>query len=67
MNITRETIIDLCVKSLKEFGYENVNKENIFTDEIYKLFFKRQLQDALEQNEDLRTKEIVNNLLNEIC
>ena len=67
MNITRETIIDLCVKSLKEFGYENVNKENIFTDEIYKLFFKRQLQDALEQIEDLRTKEIVNNLLNEIC
>lgn len=42
-----EKIINAGVHNLKQFGYPAVNSENIFTDEVYSLFFKNMLNDNL--------------------
>lgn len=42
----RKTIIEDCVNKLRDFGYVDVNVKNIFTDMLYKRFFKS----VLEQN-----------------
>lgn len=46
----KSSIICECVNNIKEFGYSNVNKDNIFTDEIYSRFFKRILKSNLGKN-----------------
>lgn len=38
-------IVEKCVNGLREFGYPNVTKENIFTDYVYSAFFMRMLSD----------------------
>ena len=35
------------ISNLKEFGYEQVDKENILTDDIYSQFFRLMLNDNL--------------------
>lgn len=50
------------VKNLKEFGYPNVDPENIFTDMIYSAFFSKMLEEALGNGLD----EEVNYLLGKI-
>lgn len=42
----RKTIIEDCVNKLRDFGYVDVDTKNIFTDTLYKRFFKS----ILEQN-----------------
>lgn len=41
----KEKLLIAGVKNLKEFGYPEVNKENILTDIIYAGFFKSMLLD----------------------
>jgi hypothetical protein len=41
----RSAIIRAGVKNLKELGYPTVNKDNILTDAVYSLFFRKMLED----------------------
>lgn len=43
----KEHLIKAGVKNLKEFGYPDVDANNILTDEVYKEFFKSMLDDNL--------------------
>ena len=45
MNDIREKLIAAGVKNLKEFGYPDCNKINIFTDMIYKKMFVSMLKE----------------------
>ena len=58
----KNEIIENGVKNLKEFGYPNVNSENIFTDEIYRAFFKSMLKDSM----DTTTNKTILNVLKEL-
>jgi len=40
-------LIEAGIKNLKEFGYEQVDKDNILTDDIYSQFFRSMLNDNL--------------------
>lgn len=63
MNIkVRNKIIENGVKNLQEFGYPSVNNENILTDMVYKMFFKRQLEENLGQGFDEEINDILNSL-----
>lgn len=42
----RDRLLEAGVKNLKEYGYPDVTKENILTDQIYSAFFKSMLQDS---------------------
>jgi hypothetical protein len=39
MSLMEEKLIEAGIRGLKEFGYPCVTKENILTDDIYKIFF----------------------------
>ena len=59
-----QKLIENGIKNLKEFGYPNVNKENIFTDLIYSQFFKSMLEDNKGYKADIDTA--IDNLLAKI-
>jgi len=40
-------LIEAGIKNLKEFGYEQVDKGNILTDDVYPMFFRSMLNDNL--------------------
>lgn len=46
----RNVLITNGVKNIIEFGYPSVNKENILTDEVYKLAFISMLNDNKGHN-----------------
>lgn len=48
-----EKLIKIAVRNMKKFGYEHVDHENIFTDEVYKLFFKNMLKENLGMSKDI--------------
>ena len=50
---TKEFLIRSGIKNLKEFGYDDVNEDNIMTDKIYKAFFQRMLNDSLGEYPDV--------------
>lgn len=52
-------IIKNGIANLENFGYNNVNEENIFTDEIYSAFFKSMLKDNLGNGFDAEINEIL--------
>lgn len=55
------------VRSLKDFGYENVSAGNILTDEIYKAFFKSLLVEALRETPtNSKAAEVIRGLLKEV-
>lgn len=60
----RNKLIDAAVKNLKEFGYPRVNRENIFTDDIYSAFFRTMLEENLGIRADI--DDAINELLKEI-
>lgn len=60
----KEKLIENGVKNLHEFGYIHCNKENILTDDVYKLFFKSMLESNLGAREDI--DKIINELLLDI-
>lgn len=43
----KETLIKQGVSKLKKFGFVNVNKTNIVTDEVYTLYFSKILHEML--------------------
>lgn len=50
---TKEFLIRSGIKNLKEFGYADVNEDNIMTDKIYKAFFQMMLIDSLGEHPDV--------------
>ena len=52
------------VKNLKEFGYPNVNTENILTDEVYSKMFESMLHD--NKGHSANVDEVIGELLKEI-
>lgn len=58
---TKETLLIQGVAKLKKFGFVNVNKTNILSDEVYSLYFSKMLQEILGHN--LKTDEAINELL----
>ena len=49
MSDFRDRVIENAVKSAHEFGYSLVNKENILTDEVYKLYFASILKQTIRE------------------
>ena len=63
----KNKIIQRGIAALKEFGYPDVNEENILTDEVYSLFFKRMLEDTKDMLVDEgKDVSVIDELLNEI-
>ena len=60
----REHLLKAGVKNLKEFGYPEVNTENILTDEIYKGFFKSMLKD--NKGNGIQVDEVIDELLEKV-
>ncbi len=52
-NIGFSDLVDEGVKKLKLFGFENVNEENILTDEVYVFFFTRFLDSQRGKSKEL--------------
>ena len=48
--ISREQVIDACVRAMVGFGYEHTTKENIFSGTVERMFFKRLLEQAKGEN-----------------
>jgi hypothetical protein len=57
----KETLIKQGVSKLKKFGFVNVNKTNIVTDEVYTLYFSKILHEMLGIN--LEADMVINQLL----
>lgn len=57
----KENLIKQGVSKLKKFGFVNVNKTNIVTDEVYSLYFSKILHEMLGIN--LETDVVINQLL----
>lgn len=47
MNLIKEKLLIAGVKNLKDFGYSNVDTENILNDTVYSQFFKNMLYENL--------------------
>jgi hypothetical protein len=56
----KDKIIINGVQNLKEFGYKNVNTENILTDEVYSIMFLKMLED------NLGSSKLVDKVINEL-
>lgn len=52
-NILKENLIKQGVEKLKKFGFVNVNKNNIITDEVYSLYFSKMLQGMIGRHREL--------------
>ncbi|MDA8175704.1 hypothetical protein A6M27_12905 [Acidithiobacillus thiooxidans] len=60
----REKLIRAGVRNLKEFGYSNVNPDNILTDTVFAAFFKSMLEDNLGNGD--AADRIIHGLIAEI-
>lgn len=60
----KESLIKAGVKNLKEFGYDDVNTENILTDLVYAQFFKSMLEDNKGHN--AQVDGVINELISTI-
>ncbi len=47
---TRNQIIEAGVRNLKKFVGPSVNKNNILTDLIFKIFFQEMLEEAIQED-----------------
>jgi hypothetical protein len=54
----RAMLIEAGVKNMREFGYPDCNSKNIFTDLIYRGFFKVMLADNLGKGFDTDIKSL---------
>ncbi len=61
----KDHIITNGLKNLKSFGYENVNRVNIISDEVYSAFFKSMLE-SNKGSGDARIERVIDELLLEI-
>lgn len=56
--MVREKLIAAGVRNLKEYGYPNVDTDNILTDPIYSAFFASMLADNLGHGVDAEIKAL---------
>lgn len=66
-DVVRKQLLSAGVRNLQEFGYPQVTRENIMTDSVFKIFFKR----MLEENRESRAastiqKQVMNEMIKEI-
>jgi hypothetical protein len=61
----KKHLISAGVKNLKEFGYPDVNAENILTDLIYSQFFAEMLNSNIGSSEKI--DKAINQLLEQIA
>lgn len=54
------------VKNLREFGYLRCDEKNILTDRVYKVFFKKMLEENLGANHHKGVKKVLAKLLAEV-
>lgn len=66
MNNIKDSILNIAVKRLHEFGYPHCTKENIMVDEVYSLFFRKMLTDTLEESKNDTITKTINLLLEEL-
>lgn len=66
MSDFRERVIENAVNSAREFGYPLVNKENILTDEVYKLYFASILKQTIREVANSSIKNELKKILSEI-
>ena len=57
-------LIKAGVKNLREYGYPEVNEQNILTDEVYKAFFESMLEDNKGARADV--DKVIDELLLEL-
>lgn len=57
-------LLNAGVKNLKEFGYPEVNSENILTDDVYSEFFKNMLNENKGHSQSI--DDVINELIKEI-
>lgn len=62
MQRIKDKLIESGVKNIREFGYPDVDKNSIFTDEIYSRFFVDMLKDNLGKGYDDEIKEILQSI-----
>lgn len=60
----KQSLINAGIKNLKEFGYPDVNAENIINDEVYSKFFLSMLKENLGYGVKINTaiKELINQI-----
>jgi len=63
-DMIKQKLIENGVKNLKAFGYDKVDKDNIFTDLIYSQMFKSMLEDNKGHRDDI--DNAIDNLLTKI-
>jgi hypothetical protein len=52
----REKLLRAGVKNLREFGYPGVTDKNIISDDLYRAFFRRMLEENLGRGADAHVK-----------
>jgi hypothetical protein len=57
-----DNIVEGVILNLKEFGYKDVNSDNIFTDYVYSRFFKSILNDNVGNGYDEEIKYLLSKL-----
>ena len=62
--ILKEAFIKQGVAKLKNFGFVNVNKSNILTDEVYVFYFSKILHESLGDNLD--SDDVIHQLIEEM-
>jgi hypothetical protein len=58
----RAQLIAAGVRNLKEFGYPEVNAENILTDQVFATFFKN----MLVENKGRGADDVIDQLIDEV-
>lgn len=53
MKYSKDKLLNIGIEKLKNFGFLNVTKENIFEDEVYRYHFKKFMSVMLGQEEDI--------------
>ncbi|MDP1802016.1 MAG: hypothetical protein Q8L81_11730 [Bacteroidota bacterium] len=64
MKYSKDKLLDIGIEKLKNFGFLNVTKENIFEDEVYRYHFKKfiSLRLGQENETDVVIKELFANI-----
>lgn len=59
LNLIQKKIVEAGVTNLREFGYPNVTAANIFTDSLYRGFFRPMLEENLGKGYDSDIKILI--------
>ena len=62
----KQKLIQAGVQNLKEFGYSDVNEENILNDSLYSSFFQAMLQDNLGVSQFDSVNDVIKELIADI-